>query len=238
MTTFFRRIKETFLDIVYPPFCITCGASGSWWCASCRDHVELLMNEPCPRCLAAEPDHDHQACSGILPFAGVVSTGYYHSKPLRRFIAEMKYKGVTASDRDVEAYLAAFSPKRSGPFPWVHERKLSMQPMPLSAPRERDRGFNQAEWIAKRLERTWLPKTKIIQSLVRRPSGMTQASLEDHALRSANVRGEFIATKPVHGSVILVDDVVTTGSTAAEAARTLIRAGADKIYLVSLALGK
>jgi ComF family protein len=168
----------------------------------------------------------------------VVSTGFYHSKPLRQFIAEMKYRGVTASDKDVEVFLDEFASKRSIPFPWSHERKTSIQPMPLAAPRERDRGFNQAEWIAERLRRTWLTDGKIIRGLVRRPSGMTQASLEEHSLRSANVRGEFIATKPVHGPIILVDDVVTTGSTAAEAARTLIRAGATKIYLVSLALGK
>lgn len=238
MPHWLRKIKERLLDIIYPPFCISCGKSGSWWCASCRDHVELLTGNPCSQCLSVESDHDSASCSGGLPFAGVVSTGFYHSKPLRQFIAEMKYRGVTASETDMEDYLRSFASKRRAPFPWKDEENLQLQPMPLAEPRERDRGFNQAEWIAERLRRTWLPEAKMIDALIRRPSSITQASIEEHALRSANVQGEFTATKTVHGSVILVDDVVTTGSTAAEVARTLIRAGAGRIYLVSLAIGK
>jgi predicted amidophosphoribosyltransferase len=238
MLTALRRIKELLLDVLYPPFCVACGARGSWWCASCRDHVELLKGDPCPRCLKTEPDHDTGSCEGHLPFRGVVSTGYYHSKPLRRFIAEVKYKGVTAGEREVEAYLAQFASKRALPFPWSHEQNVFIQALPLAAPRERDRGFNQAAWIAERFRRTWLPDAKIIRALDRRPSDMTQASLENKALRSMNVRGEFVAVSRISGAVILVDDVVTTGSTAAEAAHTLIRAGASAVYLASLALGK
>jgi ComF family protein len=234
-----RRLGRGLLDIIYPPFCVVCGASGrSWWCASCRSRVETLKSDPCPRCLSVAEEHDRRSCTGGLPFAGAVSTGFYHSKPLRRCIAEIKYRGVTAAEHDVEEHLRSFASSRSVPFPWAGEKDVVIQPLPLAGSRERDRGFNQAKWIAERMRRAWLPDADVVSALARVSAAAAQATIQDHALRSANVRGTFASVHPVSGAVILVDDVVTTGSTAAEAARALIRSGASSVYLAALAIGK
>ncbi|HWQ99419.1 MAG TPA: hypothetical protein VN397_01065 [Candidatus Methylomirabilis sp.] len=223
------------LDVIYPPKCVSCRTPGDWWCAACRASVERMGRHPCPHCLSTDLCHSSAGCTGTLPFLGVVSTGYYHSRPLRRLVAEIKFQGVTAAASSLEAYLASFT----CPFPWSCEPRLQIQPMPLSASRERDRGFNQAAWIADRMRAAWKIRGSVADVLVRRPRSVTQAELDhEGGLRAANVRGAFAATRRLTGAILLVDDVVTTGSTAAEAARALLAAGAQRVYLATLAVGK
>lgn len=232
-----RDIKTTFLDAIYPSTCVSCGAGGCWWCEACRNGVEQLFNDPCPKCLSADASHHPFACAGPLPFAGVVSAGLYHSAPLRKLIHALKYQGVTAAEADVEAWLSVLQASRGLAFPWQTEKGLVLQSMPLAESRERDRGFNQAAWLAERIQHAWAPQARIVSILARASSAMPQASIEDKALRVHNIANEFIATSRTKVSVLLVDDVVTTGSTAAEAARVLMGAGAPRVYLASLALG-
>jgi predicted amidophosphoribosyltransferase len=234
-----RVVGQTLLDSLYPPTCVSCGRVGSsWWCEECRTGVERLDEDPCPRCLSVTQGHDRTSCVGTLPFHGVVSTGFYHSLPLRRLVAELKYQGVTAVATEVGEYLADIRFRRESVFPWTMEASVQIQPMPLSPARERDRGFNQAVWIAERMRDAWLPESSVINVLVRSRSRTPQAKIDDPALRKANVAGEFIAVSRVTRPVILVDDVVTTGSTAAEAARALLGAGAPRVYLATVAVGK
>lgn len=233
-----RPIGRACLDLLYPPACVACGANGDWWCLDCRSFIDRPPQDPCPHCLAIDPDHQHVDNSG-LPFTGVVSTGFYHAPALRRLIAALKYEGVTATKPAVEAYLYTALAERPVPTPWQKERSLLIQPMPLAAGRERERGFNQATWFAERLQRAWVIDGERVDLVQRRRGTMAQAELaHETALRSANVRGQFFVAQRLTQPVLLVDDVVTTGSTAAEAARSLLSAGAPRIYLATLAIGK
>ncbi len=227
----------SFFDLLYPPSCAACGAEGSWWCADCRLAVERITADPCPRCLIIDPSHDRTTCQGSLPFAGVVVTGFYHARPLRKVIGDLKFRGVTAVRGDLAIYLRDVLEQRSAALPWAHEPSLGIQPLPLAAARERDRGFNQSALIADLIAPTWHPNAHAEDSLARISSGTPQANIEDHSLRSANVTGDFVALKRTSHAVLLVDDVVTTGSTSADAARALLGAGATRVYLFALALG-
>jgi ComF family protein len=233
-------VGQTILDSLYPPTCVACGRVGSsWWCETCRSEIERLDADPCPRCLCVEQEHDRASCNGALPFHGVISTGFYHSLPLRRLVAELKYQGVTAVAQQVHEYLSDVYQRREGVFPWTKESAVAIQPMPLSPSRERDRGFNQAAWIADRMRACWMTDdARIINILARRCSHTPQAKIHDVALRKVNVAGEFIATSRITRPIVLVDDVVTSGSTAAEAARALLLAGVPRVYLATLAVGK
>jgi predicted amidophosphoribosyltransferase len=126
---------------------------------------------------------------------------------------------------------------RQETLPWAHESTLGVQPLPLAAARERDRGFNQSTIIADIITPTWHTNAHPESSLARISSGTPQANIEDHSLRSANVTGDFIALDRMNHAVLLVDDVVTTGSTSADAARALLGAGVLRVYLFALALG-
>jgi len=108
-------------------------------------------------------------------------------------------------------------------------------PVPLSAKRFSRRGFNQSELIAKELC-ILLEKTLDAQGL-RRVKHTKKQSLTKGLERQENVSQAFQASDDYTGkTVLLIDDVLTTGSTAAECARVLRDAGAEKIYIAVVAL--
>lgn len=107
-------------------------------------------------------------------------------------------------------------------------------PVPLSAARERERGFNQAELLARALaSRTGWPWLQVLE---RRPGGRRQARLARHA-RSENVRELFGALHvgDTNSDILVVDDVLTTGATARACAETLHEAGFARVSVVTFA---
>jgi ComF family protein len=124
------------------------------------------------------------------------------------------------------------------------EREVNTQmydaivPVPLHRVRERWRGFNQARLIAERVLPA-LPRARLDLSLLRIRPTRTQSRLENAAARRANVRGAF-AVEPGADfdgqTVLLIDDVVTSGGTVAECARALIRAGASTVDVMAVAV--
>ena len=109
-------------------------------------------------------------------------------------------------------------------------------PVPLHRRRERERGYNQALLLSRRLQRAWgIPVAADV--LVRRGTTAPQANLDAPA-RRRNVGGAFAVPNPeaVFGRhVVLVDDVLTTGATAGECARCLLRAGASTVGVLTIA---
>jgi ComF family protein len=116
---------------------------------------------------------------------------------------------------------------------------LVLVPVPLAAGKRQARGFNQAEEIAERLVRLW-PAAGIqldTKSLVRTRETVSQTGLSRRQ-RQANLRGAFTVTGPerLRGRrILLVDDVMTTGATAGECSRVLLRAGASEVFVATVA---
>ena len=104
-------------------------------------------------------------------------------------------------------------------------------PVPLHSTREKERGFNQSFLLAQGLaERCGIPLQEGL--LLRYAKTKNQAEL-DRKERLTNVKGAFACNDPAEvagKNILLIDDVITTGSTMAEGARTLIRAGASRVY--------
>jgi ComF family protein len=102
-------------------------------------------------------------------------------------------------------------------------------PVPLHRSRERQRGYNQAELIAGRLDRRM--NTRLLRRRKNTPSqtGLSRNERKRNLTAAFEVRGE------IEGSVIVVDDVYTTGSTMNEIARTLKRAGAERVEVLTVA---
>ncbi len=139
---------------------------------------------------------------------------FVYTYPLDRLVQALKYRAQLA----YADYFAAALADLVGRWPDV------LAPVPLAAARQRERGFNQAEEIARRLAtRGGVP---LVAGLVRTRAAPAQASLPWHA-RARNVRDAFAALPVLDGKrVAIVDDVMTTGSTMSAAARAAIRAGA------------
>jgi len=142
----------------------------------------------------------------------------------------LKYGGLPRIADDLAAAMRPILPPADGPKVLI--------PIPLARKRLRERGYNQSEVLAHALARRW--QIPVLDGLVRTRETPTQTALTP-GTRLANVRAAFAVANvqcPMindHGTLIIVDDVFTTGATLAEAARTLEQAGARRIYGVTFA---
>jgi len=114
------------------------------------------------------------------------------------------------------------------------EIEFTFTAIPLAKDRLTQRGFNQSEILARLLAGNEYPITKLLKKVKATDS---QTAL-DKKERQANIRGAFAPTRKVVGpDIVLVDDVITTGATLAEAAKTLRKAGAKTIWAMTIAHG-
>ena len=152
-----------------------------------------------------------------------------------RLVRQLKYSGWTALASPLGAALADPA-RRLLERARVPAERIALVPVPISPARRRERGFNQAHRLALGLAgRLGAP---VVEALERRRSGYSQAQL-GRGDRLANVRGQYRAragTRQERGApALLVDDVVTSGATAAACASALARAGWEPLGLVSFA---
>ena len=197
------------LDLLFPPRCGGCETPGAWICPRCR-----ALREP--------------ARAGELAHIRSVSALGAFSGPLRATVHRMKYahEAVLADElgRDLGALLAA-----GLALGWRVEHIV---PVPLTAARARERGHDQAE----RLARTCASASGVPLRCVLQRCAETRSQVGlGRAERAENVRDAFVAA-PIDGSVALIDDVVTTGATLSECARTLKRAGAREVRALVVAI--
>jgi ComF family protein len=231
-----RLLLDPVLAVVFAPSCPACARTlssptrgplceGCWAALPrhrtplCRCGVPLAAGESCGRCRR-----------GLTPYAAGASLGPY-AGVLRTAIHELKYRG----RRRVAARLADALLDE----PCVRELVAAgavLVPVPLHPRRQRERGFNQAEWLAAELARR-APVQLSPDALVRRKETAPQTGLSASA-RRANVRGAFAVRRrsQVDGRVVvLVDDVLTTGATALACAQALRQAGAAQVRLLTAA---
>jgi len=112
---------------------------------------------------------------------------------------------------------------------------LVIQPIPLSKNKFNERGFNQASFIGTFFQR--FLHFPIVNLLSRNKEVPAQAQIKNKVGRYQNIKGIFTATQGVNQNILLIDDIITSGSTVKEAARILKSAGAKKIYVLALAKG-
>ena len=244
-----QEVWNGLLDLVYPPVCLVCRqwlAAGAL-CETCRRSVAPVLPPLCDRCGVPIPA-ERIVCSACEagpepPFDWSQTMGQY-TGPLRTAIHHLKYHGKTALAAPLGQMLAhsldsaatpLLAPRSDSTLPLFD----AVVPIPLHPSRLRQRGFNQAERLARVLaaERGWPLDTAGLRR-VRRTE--TQALLTSRESRAANVQNAFVARSPTHfwnQSVLLVDDVLTTMATAREAASTVRAAGAARICILALARG-
>jgi len=201
------------------------------------ESAETVKRDLCPGCCSKTADH---ACPKTLKnLDSVTVVGYYHDPKLRAVIHALKYKGATCLEDDIGNFCSRWKQRRLEPWPWAGAGEIAIQHLSGSPRRIRERGFDQALVLSKIFRQTVVPWANEVDILDRRDGLLSQAALDPGELRKANVTGCFSAKIGVSipGIVILVDDVITTGSTMDEAARILRQAGAKNVYGLALAIG-
>ncbi|MCO5760643.1 MAG: ComF family protein [Chromatiaceae bacterium] len=218
-----------------PPTCALCGAPGARGldiCAGCR--AELPLNpHACPRCalplaISAPPGLACGTCQRQPPPYAVSHIPFLYRDTMASLIRGAKFHGKLNLARLLGLCLAQ-SVRGEGIEP-----PEVIIPVPLHPRRLRQRGYNQALEIARTLSRE-LAIPVDAHSCVRLRSITPQEGLDKEARRQ-NVRGAFGVERPLRfRHLVILDDVVTTGSTAAEVARVLLAAGAHRVDLWALA---
>ncbi|MBK9709983.1 MAG: ComF family protein [Kouleothrix sp.] len=206
-----RSFVDALLALLFPDRCAGCRRLGALLCAGCQ------------AALLPYPADGRQPPPGLAD----VRIAFTYQSPLREAIHELKYRRVRRMARPLGALLAA----HVSACPPAVDAVLAI---PLHASRLAERGFNQADALAREVAAS-LRLPVIDQGLVRVRSTEQQARLDARG-RAENMRGAFawpIGTPPPR--LLLVDDVYTTGATMGACAEALIDAGATAVHGLALA---
>lgn len=227
------------IDIIYPPRCAIC-QEFIWdeqpFCRTCSLDFRTIHSPFCPLCGRPfhSPTGDKHPCEDCLrkrPFYEAAAAPYLYEGSLMTAIHHYKYGPKSSLAKSLGPLLADFAEG------WIiNADGLLTMPVPLHLKRLRERGFNQslllARHVAGRLhsELDFLSLRRIRYTLPQTGLGKDE--------RRKNVRGAFELKEPemVKGkTILLIDDVSTTGNTLNECARVLKKAGSNKVFCLLLA---
>ena len=221
-----RRALDGFIDLLFPKRCVHCRAAGGWLCETCAGGLTPLPEVRCPRC-GAPGDWSRRPCPECggreLAFS-TATAAFAYTGPARDLVTACKFRALRSIvdemvGRAGPAFVAACG-GLSGPdvlVTWV----------PGHRDHSLERGFNQAELLARGLART--AQVSYAPLLLRVRHGARQSGL-DRAARAANVHDAFALREDVKRvlrnlkRVVIVDDVYTTGETLNHCADALAQA--------------
>jgi ComF family protein len=237
------RGAAALLDFLLPRGCLACGSwrpqgseADALLCGLCRSRLRQASWPRCPRChlpvgTGRTPARDCRECRDWPSSLGHARYAWVLEPPASDMVHALKYGGWSELAREMGGDMAGLR------LPRLTAARAVVVPVPTTAKRGRRRGYNQAELLARAF--AGARGLGVVDGLRRAGEGATQVALHP-SQRRANVRGVFTAregaSRRLRGThVLLVDDVLTTGSTAAEAAAELARMGASQVTLVAFA---
>lgn len=207
-----QRLVTGFLDLLFPPRCLGCGREGPCLC---------------PECLAAAPRLQAPASGPQGPLQGIVAP-FAMEGVARKAVHGLKYQNL----RSVAPLMGGLLTE------CLRAQGVSgdiLVPVPLHPRRLRQRGYNQAELLAREVgRRLGVPVDRGVLKRVRHSPPQARAASREE--RHANVAGAFQARRELRGlRVLVLDDVTTTGATLAACAAVLQAAGAESVWGVAFA---
>ncbi len=228
----YRSVMEKFNDKVlgflFPIRCTGCEVEGSILCPSCLPNLARLEPPYCRICAGTTDGRPvcEECQAAPFPIDGIRAP-YLMEDPLRSAIHKLKYEDLRAAAPTLGRLLGD----------WLQTKDMPgdcLTPVPLHPRRMRGRGYNQSALLAGQVSRiSGLPVRDLLKRTRDTPP---QANLGGRSQRQDNVEDSFICKEDVRGAkVVLVDDVVTSGSTMAACAQALKKRGAASVWGIALA---
>lgn len=202
------------IRLFFPSLCISCGVLGDSLCLRCLHHIELSPHI--------------RELKGLRVHAGLYYTE--ESELLKQLIHPFKYQHQGDLFRIFVPYMVKVLTLHE-----MNPHHLVLVPVPLHPKRQRERGYNQAALLAK-----WVGScvgASVLPCLQRTKETQSQAKITEKSDRLENLKDAFSLSGsfPKDGHFLLVDDIVTSGSTLLACAQILREAGAEKISALVLA---
>lgn len=217
------------LDFLLPPRCGGCRSVGSWLCDACRKKSRRLEEPLCRRCgVEVDSARAECGCRSRLKSLTRLRSAVAYEGPIENAVHRFKYEGW----RNVAGPLAELMAERLAVEGVAARCAVAV---PLHPSRQRLRGYNQSDLLARELRR-FLALTSPVGALVRTRATPPQVG-NDRKRRFENVAGAFAWEGPPLGgqAVLLIDDVATTGATLDACASALRAAGSGPVTGVSVA---
>ena len=224
--------EKTFLNIFFPKRCVGCGQPGGFVCFECAGKIEMIKTATCSEC--GKITKSGQYCSNCRQrlktnLKGLIIAAKYDAGPTKEMIHHLKYSGFT----ELVPLLSEIIYGR------IHNnipaRNLVIVPVPLHKKRQSLRGFNQAELIGRELSKKLNLPGGAALSRIKNTESQVKLAREN---RKKNLIGAFVCDDRefiLGKSVLLIDDVTTTGATLDECAKVLKLAGAREVWGVVVA---
>ncbi len=221
---------ENLINKIFPPKCLFCGSVGELFCENCLSNCTILTQ---PSCLVCDKPSikgfTHAKC--LKPEIPTQYAGVYEYKDLvRECIRKSKYYS-----KQFMALVTLVKEAVEIAYEWELDYSgFTCVPIPLSQDKETQRGFNQAELIARVISRKF--KIPMQNSILIRTKDTRAQHEMDRKQRFANVSGAFKTAegKAKDQKILLVDDISTTGATLLEAGKVLYQAGAKEVRCFTL----
>jgi len=217
------------MDYLFPPYCAGCGRFGERFCSDCYREVQRFEHlKVCEKCGHPLSGDKCISCPRYsFAFKTIKSWGIYNQS-LRKAIHSLKFKNNLALGDEFASHLSQIVTNSHWPIDLI-------APVPISSGREKSRGYNQSAMLAfpmalnldVRYASSALSKTKENRSQV----GLSPDERFNNAQDAFNANSRLVKNK----TVLVVDDVTTTGATLHFCAQALLKAGAHEVYALTLA---
>lgn len=226
------------LDLLFPKRCIACKKAGSYICANCFAAIEFSQKNTCPKCSKASVNGCvHPRCRAPHGLDGIFS-GVEYKGVVKYIVYQFKYLSHLKDLKHTMTDLLVEALNQNETFYHVLKQSPIVTSVPLHKTRHKKRGYNQSDLLAKNLSR----RLNLFYSqhmLQRTKNTKPQFKLKRHE-RKQNIKNAF-QVKSDHKekvrskTILLIDDLTTTGLTLQECAKVLKRSGAKQVFGVTFA---
>lgn len=234
------RFLHIFLEYLYPRRCPICheiiGVKNTYICMECTNKLEVIKEPRCKKCSKPIESKTREYCLDCSNKQLHYDRGYalwVYKKGIKESIYAFKYQ----NRKEYAHYYTMELLKYYGST--LEKLQLDVvMPIPISRKKKIKRGFNQAELIAKPIAKA-LGVQIDTKTLIRIKDTTPQKKLNNKdRIKNLEKAFKILKNSVEYKNVLLVDDIYTTGSTISECAKILKASGAERIYYISLCIGK
>ncbi|OGD53451.1 hypothetical protein A3J78_00210 [Candidatus Beckwithbacteria bacterium RBG_13_35_6] len=231
-------ILTAFKNLIFPQKCLGCASWGEYLCSHCLNLIKVSNSRICPMCsMPSFGGLTHPRCYQAYGLDGLTAIFSYKGI-VGKAITKLKYQFVTdLAETILEIFLSCCGEDKAL-VKLINKDKTILIPVPLHRQRQIWRGFNQSELLGKMIaEKLGVGFYPNILIRIKKTAPQTKLKKKD---RIKNIKGAFrlnknLPTSHFTSSILLFDDVWTTGSTLKECARVLKRNGFNKVWGLTLA---